>query len=97
MARPNFGWILLAQSLSAFGELFGQRAGRAVHKHSNVRLLISTVTYSAVQAFVILLTLELALPNITEGQGALGMWHVLYEHPGKRRDQDARRAAQSFL
>ena len=83
MAKPNFGWILLAQSLSAFGELFGQRAGRAVHKHSNVRLLISTVVYSAIQAFSVLFVLELAFPHLTEGQGALGMWRVLYEHPGE--------------
>ncbi|CAE7893527.1 unnamed protein product, partial [Symbiodinium sp. KB8] len=80
--RPNFGWILLAQSLSAGGELFGQRAGRACHQHSNLRLLLSTVVYSAVQAFVVLLVFELAAPHLTDGQGALGMWAELQRHPG---------------
>ena len=79
---PNFGWILLAQSLSAGGELFGQRAGRACHKHSNLRLLLSTVLYSAAQAFVILMVLELAFPQLTQGQGSIGMWKALWRHPG---------------
>ena len=79
---PNFGWILLAQSLSAGGELFGQRAGRACHKRSNLRLLLSTVLYSALQAFVVLLVLELAFPHLTQGQGSIGMWRALWNHPG---------------
>lgn len=95
--RPNFGWILLAQSLSAGGELFGQRAGRACHQHSNLRLLLSTVVYSAVQAFVVLLVFELAAPHLTDGQGALGMWAELQRHPGECRRGHARLAACTTL
>lgn len=81
---------MLAQSLSAGGELFGQRAGRACHKHSNLRLLLSTVIYSAVQAFVLLLVLELAFPHLTNGQGSLGMWGALWKHPGECHEANLR-------
>ena len=46
-------------------------------------MLTTTVVYSAVQAFVVLLLCELFLPrDVTKGQGSLWMWSALAEHPG---------------
>jgi len=74
-ARPGFGWVLFAQSLSSGGEVFGQRLQRRFHGGSQIRMLNSTVVYSALQAFVVLAICELALPTeMTEGQGSLWMW-----------------------
>lgn len=81
-AKPNFGWVFLAQALSAGGELFGQRAGRKLHRRSNLKSAIAVVIYSAIQAFLILMVLELAIPHTTKGQGSLSMWRQIYENPG---------------
>jgi hypothetical protein len=80
--KPSFGWVLFAQSLSAAGEVFGQRLQRRFHHGSQIRMLNTTVVYSAVQAFVVLLLCELLLPeSITLGQGSLWMWQALVAHP----------------
>eukprot|EP01138_Halocafeteria_seosinensis_P014676 gb/GECG01014981.1/.p1 GENE.gb/GECG01014981.1/~~gb/GECG01014981.1/.p1 ORF type:complete len:444 (+),score=24.70 gb/GECG01014981.1/:1-1332(+) len=80
--KPNFGWIFLAQVLSAGGELFGQRAGRKLHQRSNLKSAVAVVVYSALQAFLILMVLELAIPHVTKGQGSLSMWKQIYDNPG---------------
>ena len=77
-AHPNFLLLFVCQSLSAVGEIFGQRYGRQIHERSNLRMLVSVSVYSALQAFVVLTVLEFALPTRwTDGQGAIWMWCVL--------------------
>lgn len=79
---PGFEWILAAQSLSAVGEVFGQRQNRRSHGGSVIRSLTALTVYSAIQAFVVLAVCELALPTEwTRGQGSLWMWGALWEHP----------------
>ena len=72
---PSFWLILAAQSLSAGGEVFGQRSTRKLHNNSSIRSIISLTIYSSIQAFIVLLITELALPaSVTGNQGSLSMW-----------------------
>ena len=80
---PPFGYILLAQSLGAFSELFGQRLGRQCHRHSNIRMLISASTFSSAQSIVLLGIGQLFLPTtLTGGQGSLTMIQQVAKYPG---------------
>jgi hypothetical protein len=79
---PPFYLLLVAQSLGAFSELFGQRMGRRCHNGSNIRMLLSMSFYCCIQAFIVLAVCQLALPTSwTGGQGSLSMWAMLGSHP----------------
>ena len=81
-AAAPFSLILVAQSMGACSELFGQRLSRRCHKGSSLRMLISMSVWCFMQAFVVLGIAELALPTAwTGGQGSLSMWGLLYTHP----------------
>ena len=84
MGRPSLLVLVPTQLLSVVGEVFGQRVSRVRHSHSNLRFLLATVVYSAVQAAIVLLLTEILLPHsVTEGQGTLGLWSYLWAHPCK--------------
>lgn len=56
---------------------------RKVHTGSNIRMLISVCTYSALQAAVVTTLTQLLLPeSVVEGQGALSLPVMLWETPG---------------
>lgn len=73
--------ILLAQSLGAGSEIFGQRLTRKAFKGSTLRIVISASIYCALQAFLVLAVTQYALPTLTAGQGAIWMWKTVWEHP----------------
>jgi hypothetical protein len=80
MSAPPLGLLVITQAMAAVGQVFGARFGRVHHKSSALRSSISATTFSAVQAFVILLALELGAPQAwTGGQGPL--WALGVAHP----------------
>ena len=82
MSKPNLGVVTGTQLLSVVGEVFGQRVSRVHHSHSNLRFLLATVTYSALQATLVLLLLQAILPHsTTDGQGVLSLFPALIAHP----------------
>eukprot|EP01133_Synstelium_polycarpum_P018866 gene18866-22566_t len=66
-AKPNFGILLLAQTLSVIGDSFGQRCSRVNFKHSPRHMMIGLSLMSALQMFVIFGILQLALPTSISG------------------------------
>ena len=81
-ALPPIGIVLATQSLGSLADVFAQREVRVVHLTCNTRSVISISIYSALQAFVVLTIVQLALPQaITDGQGPLTIWKPMSEHP----------------
>ncbi|KYQ94060.1 hypothetical protein DLAC_04335 [Tieghemostelium lacteum] len=65
--KPNFLILLIAQGVSVVGDSFGQRCSRVNYKHSTRHMMIGLCLMTAVQMFVIIGILQLALPTSITG------------------------------
>jgi hypothetical protein len=80
-ASAPFSFILLAQALGVFSEIFGQRVSRVTHGGSPLRVLISSSLFCAVQSLTILGALELGAPALVDGQGPFSAIRAVIQRP----------------